>query len=456
MLIRSNAIFGEPLPEIESSEFTIDSTEFYDYIPQHESSYVYARYSSLGGTGELTNNWYLIYPEQDLTEIKGEFVDDKGVRKFRVTFDATADIMSCKFKEVLPAAATITNEKITLKPTEVSNELVIKNSDTNYLNLNTNSLTYYGTFQEISLDISNYKFYSYYREGQLSISRRSEAGHYIQSGSIKKPFPIGLTTWKIGYYYSGKEVTKYLSYGELPYTDDVLSVKIEENENTYELEIVSLPQVYVRKYSTITYEYKSEYLLPDNVNVFYMGTLLEDEMDIGIFKVKLEDNKIITTYTSGFEEDGAPTDPDPESDWYNKIEKQPYVGGLYFQNKNTDFNINNNLNITGGMTLGGSLTIPSGQNIEIGEVILDDLEDSSVVEDGYLYSYKGATFLFNEYLHGKNIVVESTDYLQVTLVLPSGSNQPPKIKTDPAGGPTTIVDAIVKKFPIKINSITTS
>jgi hypothetical protein len=107
------------------------------------------------------------------------------------------------------------------------------------------------------------------------------------------------------------------------------------------------------------------------------------------------------------------------------------------------------------MILGGSLTIPSNQNIEIREVNLNDLEDSSVVEDGYLYSYGGITFLFNKRWYNKEILINSTQANATYLVLPSGSNLSPKIKTTHQSG-EDVVNATVKKFPIKINSITTS
>ena len=117
--------------------------------------------------------------------------------------------------------------------------------------------------------------------------------------------------------------------------------------------------------------------------------------------------------------------------------------------------VEGSVNVTGGMILGGSLTIPSNQNIEIREVNLNDLEDSSVVEDGYLYSYGGITFLFNKRWYNKEILINSTQANATYLVLPSGSNLSPKIKTTHQSG-EDVVNATVKKFPIKINSITTS
>jgi hypothetical protein len=69
----------------------------------------------------------------------------------------------------------------------------------------------------------------------------------------------------------------------------------------------------------------------------------------------------------------------------------------YSFNYDSSLEIEGALSVTGGMTLGGSLTIPSDQSIKIEKVNLNDLELVNTMEDGFIYSYNGVTFLFNSY-----------------------------------------------------------
>ena len=68
MLIKHDSVSNRHQGK-ESIEYTINGAElFYDYMPLYKDSYVYIRYSARGGEG-LTNNWYLIYPNQDIKDI---------------------------------------------------------------------------------------------------------------------------------------------------------------------------------------------------------------------------------------------------------------------------------------------------------------------------------------------------------------------------------------------------
>lgn len=217
--------------------------------------------------------------------------------------------------------------------------------------------------------------------------------------------------------------------------------------------------------STITitdpfFGYKLQYKIKTNQILWSQGEQIENgwtfSTDIANYSFIDGILTVLWTYTS---DDGTVNQAIPNikayDTWLQLYEDLNNNAQIRVSGNVEELVINNAVNVTGGMTLGGSLTIPSDQSIEIGEVNLNDLEDSSVVEDGYLYSYEGTTFLFNEYLHGKEILLVSNDNTKEYLVLPSNSGGQPIWRQWTSTIDNT-VEVTVKKFPIKINSIITS
>ena len=423
MRITSKTIEGYrgSLDHYESEIYKINGElTFTGFTPIYRSSDIYAKIKVRGG--DMSNYWQLIYPSSDVNYMYGEYSDDYS--EFKVHFK-NAEVTDIQFKEEVHGTI-IKDGDVEIPSLKVHSSCIIESGNNNYLELKSNYVKSTSTKDKIYANANGFSFDTYCNEGKLKLKRTSSTNTWpaVYQATIKKPFPVGITTWVIKESFSKPFA---VSYGQLPYSgyynDKQVNVSLIENDEDYILQIIiDSNKNFSIDYYTIEYDYASSYSVPNNVDVYYGEILMQENTPIthDIFKTTLIGNSIVTTYSSGFQSNGAPIEDIPDDKWFKKIERKPISNMINFKNKNDDLTIDNNINVTGGMTLGGSLTIPSDKSIEIGEINLKDLEKNRVATSGYFYIYynssintKPTLFYYDTSLSNQNIYVASNYKLEM-------------------------------------------